>query len=199
MNKYPESLNRLIESFKKYPGIGPKSAERLAFYTIQNLNSDEVKDFSKNLVDAINNIKKCSVCGMITDNDVCDICKDNERQNKLLIVETTKDAMAFEKTNSYNGKYHVLNGVISPLNGIDANELNLEGIIDRIEKEHIEEVIIATSSTIDGEMTAMYIKKMLEEKPVKVYRIGYGLPAGADIEYADDITLMRALEGKKEI
>lgn len=199
MNKYPESLNKLIESFKKYPGIGPKSAERMAFYTIQNLNSDEVKDFSKNLVDAINNIKKCSVCGMITDNDVCDICKDNERQNKLLIVETTKDAMAFEKTNSYNGKYHVLNGVISPLNGIDANELNLEGIIQRIEKEHIEEVIIATSSTIDGEMTAMYIKKMLEEKPVKVYRIGYGLPAGADIEYADDITLMRALEGKKEI
>lgn len=199
MNKYPESLNRLIESFKKYPGIGPKSAERLAFYTIQNLNSDEVKDFSKNLVDAINNIKKCSVCGMITDSDVCDICKDNERQNKLLIVETTKDAMAFEKTNSYNGKYHVLNGVISPLNGIDANELNLEGIIQRIEKEHIEEVIIATSSNIDGEMTAMYIKKMLEEKPVKVYRIGYGLPAGADIEYADDITLMRALEGKKEI
>lgn len=199
MNKYPESLNKLIESFKKYPGIGPKSAERLAFYTIQNLSSDEVKEFSDNLINAIKSIKKCSICGMITDNDICDICKDEDRQHKLLIVETTKDAMAFEKTNSYNGKYHVLNGVISPLNGIDATELHLEDMIARIDKEKIEEVIIATSSTIDGEMTAMYIKKMLEDKAVKVYRIGYGLPAGADIEYADDITLMRALESKKEI
>ena len=124
---------------------------------------------------------------------------DNESQKQLLIVENTKDAMAFEKTNSYNGKYQVLNGVISPLNGIGADDLNLDIILERIKKENFQEVIIATSSTIDGEMTAMYIKKMLENMDAKVYRIGYGLPAGADIEYADDITLMRALESKKEI
>ena len=199
MVKYPESLDKLIESFKKYPGIGPKSAERLAFYTIQKLRKKEVKEFSNNLNNAIENIQQCKICGMLTDRDICEICSDNERQKQLLIVENTKDAMAFEKTNSYNGKYQVLNGVISPLNGIGADDLNLDIILERIKKENFQEVIIATSSTIDGEMTAMYIKKMLENMDAKVYRIGYGLPAGADIEYADDITLMRALESKKEI
>ena len=199
MTKYPESLSKLIESFKKYPGIGPKSAERLAFYTIQKLSKEDVQEFSNNLIEVITNIKKCNNCGMITDKDICDVCSDSDRENKLLIVESTKDAMAFEKTNNYNGKYHILNGVISPLNGIGAEELNLDYLIERVNKENINEVIIATSSTIDGEMTAMYIKKMLEEIKVKVYRIGYGLPVGADIEYADDITLTKALESKKEI
>ena len=199
MTKYPESLSKLIESFKKYPGIGPKSAERLAFYTIQKLSKEDVQEFSNNLIEVITNIKKCNNCGMITDKDICDVCSDSDRENKLLIVESTKDAMAFEKTNNYNGKYHILNGVISPLNGIGAEELNLDYLIERVNKENINEVIIATSSTIDGEMTAMYIKKMLEEIKVKIYRIGYGLPVGADIEYADDITLTKALESKKEI
>ncbi len=198
MVKYPDKLQKLIDSFKKYPGIGPKNAERLAFYTIMNLKKEDALVFSENIVSSVNSIKKCSVCGMITENDVCDICVDNEREKKLMIVESVRDVMAFEKTNFYKGKYHVLHGVISPLNGVSAEELNLDLIKKRIKDENIEEVILSTSSSLDGEMTAMYIKKMLEKENVNVYRIGYGLPVGADIEYADDITLMRALEGKKK-
>lgn len=199
MIKYPDNLQKLIDSFKKYPGIGPKNAERLAFYTVMNMKKEDAVNFSENIVNSINSIKKCNICGMITENDICDICIDEDRENKLMIVETVRDVMAFEKTNYYKGKYHVLNGVISPLNGISAEELKLDLIVERIQKENISEVIISTSSGLDGEMTAMYIKKMLEKLDVNVYRIGYGLPVGADIEYADDITLMRALEGKKEI
>ena len=199
MIKYPEKLQKLIDSFKKYPGIGPKNAERLAFYTIMNLKKEDAEDFSQNILNSIHNIKKCSNCGMITDGDLCDICLDEERENKLMIVEGVKDVMAFEKTNYYKGKYHVLHGVISPLNGVSGDDLHLEKILSRLDNEGISEVVLSTSSTLDGEMTAMYIKKMLEEKNVNVYRIGYGLPVGADIEYADDITLMRALEGKKQI
>lgn len=199
MIKYPDNLQKLIDSFKKYPGIGPKNAERLAFYTVMNMKKEDAVNFSENIVNSINSIKKCNICGMITENDICDICIDEDRENKLMIVETVRDVMAFEKTNYYKGKYHVLNGVISPLNGISAEELKLDLIVERIQKENISEVIISTSSGLDGEMTAMYIKKMLEKLEVNVYRIGYGLPVGADIEYADDITLMRALEGKKEI
>ena len=199
MIKYPENLQKLIDSFKKYPGIGPKNAERMAFYTIMNLKKEDAEEFSQNILNSIHNIKKCSNCAMITDGDLCDICLDEERENKLMIVEGVKDVMAFEKTNYYKGKYHVLHGVISPLNGVSGDDLHLEKILSRLDNEGISEVVLSTSSTLDGEMTAMYIKKMLEEKNVNVYRIGYGLPVGADIEYADDITLMRALEGKKQI
>ena len=199
MVKYPEKLQKLIDSFKKYPGIGPKNAERLAFYTIMNLKREDAVLFSENIIDSVNSIKKCSNCGMITENDICDICIDTDRENKLMIVETVRDVMAFEKTSYYKGKYHILNGVVSPLNGVSAEDLKLDQIIERINKENITEVILSTSSSLDGEMTAMYIKKMLEKENVNVYRIGYGLPVGADIEYADDITLMRALEGKKEM
>lgn len=199
MIKYPDNLQKLIDSFKKYPGIGPKNAERLAFFTIMNLKKEDALLFSENIINSINSIKKCNVCGMITENDICDICQDNDRENKLMIVEGVKDVMSFEKTNYYKGKYHILNGVISPLNGVSGEDLKLDKISERIKKENISEVIISTSSSLDGEMTAMYIKKMLEKENVNVYRIGYGLPVGADIEYADDITLMRALEGKKEM
>ena len=199
MIKYPESLQKLIDSFKKFPGIGPKNAERLAFYTIMNLKKEDAVSFSNNIINSIDNIKKCSICGMITEKDICDICIDEDRENKLMVVEGVKDVMSFEKTNFYKGKYHILNGVISPLNGISGDDLKLDKLFDRIQNEKIEEVILATSSSMDGEMTAMYIKKLLEKSNVKIYRIGYGLPVGADIEYADDITLMRAIEGKKEM
>lgn len=199
MIKYPESLQKLIDSFKKFPGIGPKNAERLAFYTIMNLKKEDATTFSNNILDSVNNIKKCSICGMITENDLCDICLDKERENKLMIVEGVRDVMSFEKTNFYKGKYHILNGVISPLNGFSGEDLKLDKLFERIQNEKIEEIVLATSSNMDGEMTAMYIKKLLEKSNVKIYRIGYGLPVGADIEYADDITLMRALEGKKEM
>ena len=197
MYKYPENLQKLIDSFKKYPGIGPKNAERLALYTIMNLKKEDAIIFSENIQNSINSIKKCSVCGMITEDDVCDICSSDDRENTLMIVEGIRDVMSFEKTNYYKGKYHVLNGVISPLNGVSAEELHIDNIKQRIMKEDIKNVIVATSSNIDGEMTAMYVKKMLESMEINVYRIGYGLPVGADIEYADDITLMKALEGKK--
>ena len=199
MIKYPDNLQKLIDSFKKYPGIGPKNAERLAFYTIMNLKKEDAISFSENILNSINAIKKCDICGMITEDDICDICKDIDRENKLMIVEGVKDVMAFEKTNFYKGRYHVLNGVISPLNGVGAEDLKLDALIERIKKENIKEIILSTSSSLDGEMTAMYIKKLLEKEDVNVYRIGYGLPVGADIEYADDITLMRALESKKEM
>ena len=197
--KYPKSLQDLIDSFAMYPGIGPKTAERLAFFTIQKMKKEHVDLFSKNLINAVETIKKCSICGNFTDNDICDICKDNSRNNTLIIVESSKDVIVFERINQYNGKYHVLNGLISPLNGIGPDEIGINSLFNRIKNEDIREVIVATSSTIDGEMTAMYITNCLKDSNVDVYRIGYGLPAGADIEYADDITLIRALEGKRKI
>lgn len=199
MYKYPESLQKLIDGFKKYPGIGPKNAERLAFYTVMNLKKEDAEKFSNDIIKCINSLKKCPICGMITENDMCEICVDDDRENKLMVVENVKDVMAFEKTNFYKGKYHILNGVISPLNGVSGEDLHISDISKRIKEENIKEVILATSSNMDGELTAMYIKKTLENESVNVYRIGYGLPVGADIEYADDITLMRALESKKEM
>ncbi len=198
MIKYPDCFKELIECFEMYPGIGPKTAERLAFFTLIQLDQESVQKFSYALTQAKEKMKTCTICGMLTDQDCCDLCKDTTREKKLMIVENTKDVIAFEKTNTFHGKYHVLNGVISPLNGKGPEDIHLDHLLERIEKEKIEEIILATSSTIEGEMTALYIKKMLEEKQVKVFRIGYGLPAGADIEYADEITLIKALEGKKE-
>lgn len=182
-----------------YPGIGPKTAERLAFFTIQKLSEEKIFSFSDSLKEAFLKIKKCKVCGNITENDVCDICIDSERENILMIVEAAKDVLVFEKTNQYNGKYHVLGGLISPLNGVSPEDINIKKIISRIEEEKIKEIILATSATIEGEMTALYIKNILADKGVFVSRIGYGLPAGGDIEYADEITLMKALEGRKKM
>lgn len=197
--KYPQSLQDLIESFMLYPGIGPKTAERLAFHTLLKLDKDQVKKFSECLIKAHQVIKKCEICGNLTEDSICDICKDTDREKQLMIVETSKEVISFEKTNQFRGKYHVLNGLISPLNGVGPENLNLKGLIDRVEKEQIQKVIVATSATIAGEMTAMYIKNVLNGKEVEVYRIGYGLPAGGDIEYADEITLLKALEGMKKI
>lgn len=197
--KYPQSLQDLIESFMLYPGIGPKTAERLAFFTLLKLDNEQVDKFSKSLVRASQVIKKCEICGNLTEDSICDICKDESREKDIMVVETSKEVNSFEKTNQFRGKYHVLNGLISPLNGIGPENLNLKDLVNRVEKEKINKVIIATSATIAGEMTAMYIKNILADKETEVYRIGYGLPAGADIEYADEITLLKALEGMKKI
>lgn len=195
--KYPASLEKLIKCFSKYPGIGPKTAERLAFYTITKMNKDEGIDFSNAIKEAVNSIKECKNCGFISDDDLCPICKDNERKNDLMIVEGSRDVLAFEALGSFKGKYHVLGGVISPMNGIGPDDLNIDKLVKRIDDEKIENVIIALSANIPSETTALYIKKCLEEKNVNVYRIGYGLPVGANIEYLDEITLSKALEGKK--
>lgn len=197
--KYPDSLDKLIKSFSKYPGIGPKTAERLAFYTITKMSKDEVVDFADSLKDAINNIKECEICGLITDKDICNICEDDSRSNELMIVEGSRDVLAFEHVGSYKGKYHVLGGVISPLNGIGPDDLNINKLINRIKNEKINDVIIALSANIPSETTAIYLKSILEEMGVNVYRIGYGLPVGASIEYLDEITLAKALEGKKKM
>lgn len=196
--KYPASMQELIESFMLLPGIGPKTAERLAYHTILKLSDEQIEKFSKSLLLSHSTIKKCSRCGNITDKDECDICKDEYREKTILIVETSKEVNAFEKTKQFNGKYHVLNGLISPINGIGPEELNLNRLFERITNENIKKIIIATSATIAGEMTAMYIKNILLEKEIEIYRIGYGLPAGGDIEYADEVTLMKSLEGIKK-
>ena len=197
--KYPESLQELIDSFMLLPGIGPKTAERLAYHVLLKLNEDQVKKFSDSIIKAYANVKKCPICGNLTDKDICDICNDSAREATIMVVESSKDINAFEKTKQYSGKYHVLNGLISPINGMGPQDINLNNLFERIENEKITKIIIATSATIAGEMTAMYIKNILEEKNVEVYRIGYGLPAGGDIEYADDVTLLKSLEGMKKL
>ena len=197
--KYPDSLDKLIKSFSKYPGIGPKTAERLAFYTIAKMNKDDCIDFADNLKEAINNIKECEICGLITDKDICNICSDDSRGNELMVVEGSRDVIAFEQVGSFKGKYHVLGGVISPLNGIGPDDLNINKLINRIKAENISDVIIALSANIPSETTALYLKSLLEDMNVNVYRIGYGLPVGANIEYLDEITLAKALEGKKKM
>ena len=196
--KYPASMQELIESFMLLPGIGPKTAERLAYHTILKLSDDQIEKFSKSILLAHNNIKKCKICGNLTDQEECGICKDEFRDKTILVVESSKEVNAFEKTKQYNGKYHVLNGLISPMNGVGPEELKLDKLFERVIKENIQKIIIATSATIAGEMTAMYIKNSLLDKNIEVYRIGYGLPAGGDIEYADEVTLMKSLEGIKK-
>lgn len=197
--KYPEVLQKLIESFMQLPGVGPKTAERYAFFVIQKMTEEQVKDFSANLIEVSSKIKKCKICGNLTDDEVCNICKDETRESVIMVVESSKEINVFEKTNGFKGKYHVLNGLISPINGTTPDKININSLFDRIANENISKVIISTSANIPGEMTAMYIKSNLIDKPVEVYRIGYGLPAGGDIEYADEVTLMRALEGIKKI
>lgn len=197
--KYPKSLENLIKCFESYPGIGPKTAERLAFHTISKMAKDKVGLFSDALKQAVEKVKDCDICGFITDEDICDVCQDDDRNKTLMIVENSKDVISFEKTGVYHGYYHVLNGLISPLNGIGPDDINLKSLLNRVKNEAINEVILALSSTISGEMTSLYIKKILENNNLIVYKIGYGLPAGADIEYADEITLTKALEGKTKI
>ncbi|HPT89455.1 MAG: recombination protein RecR [Acholeplasmataceae bacterium] len=197
--KYPESLSKLIASFQLFPGIGPKTAERLALYCVLNLKDEDVHQFAKNLIDSKTVVGLCKNCGIITDEEVCSICNDNNREAKILVIENTKEAIAIEKMNKYFGKYHVLNGVISPLDGIGPNDINIEQLLNRVKDESIEEVIIATSATMEGETTALYISKLLQNTNVLVTRIGYGLPVGGDIEYADEITLIRSLEGRRKM
>lgn len=197
--RYPNALTKLIENFQMYPGIGPKTAERLALFTIQKLSPEKVNAFSDSLKEALEKIKKCEVCGNIAENSLCEVCSSPTRDDVLMIVESAKDVLVFEKTNQYNGKYHVLGALISPLNGVSPEDINLKTLISRVEKEEIKEIIIATSANIEGEMTALYIKNILEGKDVSVTRIGYGLPVGADIEYADEVTLIKSLEGRKKL
>ena len=196
---FPKKFKELVESFEALPGVGPKTAERLAFFAISKNNHESSKKLALSLLDSIELIKECPICGMITDQDECDICKDDSKENKLMIVENSKDVIAFEKTKIFKGKYHVLNGLISPTNGVGPEDININKLLFRIKKDNFDEIIIATSSNIDGELTALYLNKMISNLGHKAYRIGYGLPASTEIEYVDEITLMRSLESKKEM
>ena len=196
---YPESLKNLIESFKLLPGIGEKTAERLAFYLI-NEDVEKTDFFANSIKEAKEKLKRCSICNSITDKDICDICNNQLRsKNTLCIVEDPKSIFLFEKIGTYNGEYHVINGLISPLDGIDPDDIGLEKLIKRINNDHFQEIIIAVKPSIEGETTALYIKKIIEGMNIKVTRIASGIPIGTDIEYIDTMTLERALNDRKEI
>ena len=191
-------LENLTACFEKLPGVGKKTASRYAFSVIEKLSNDEVERFARVLIETKGQIKKCKLCGMFTLNDICEICENTYRnKEQIMVVKDTKDVLAIEKTGQYNGLYHVLGGVISPLNGIGPEHLNISSLESRISDE-VKEVIIATSFTIDGETTALYLEKILQQDGLVVSRIAYGLPAGGDIEYVDSLTLKYALEGRKK-
>ncbi|MBE6153387.1 MAG: recombination protein RecR [Firmicutes bacterium] len=203
---YPESILNLIESFKKLPGIGEKSAERLAF-SIIDFDDDDVEMFSKSLLSVKNNIKNCTKCNHITENEICDLCADNTRDKKTLcVVEDSKSVIMFEKLSVYNGLYFVLDGLISPLDKIGPDDINLDKLLEKIKNENIGEVILAIKPTIEGETTSLYILKLLEEynstsqnENVAVSRIAHGIPLGVDMEYIDSLTLELALQDRKKI
>lgn len=194
----PVFLEALVSYFEKLPGVGKKTATRYAYYVIEKMSEELVNDFSKVLVETRKSVKKCDECGMLTNKDVCDICSSAYRNKKqIMIVKDTKDVIAIEKTNQYNGLYHVLGGLIAPLEGIGPDELNISSLDKRITDE-VDELIVSTPFTPQGEMTSLYIERIFKDKNVKVSRIGYGLPAGGDIEYVDELTLKRALDSRVE-
>lgn len=196
---YPESLKDLIEGFKLLPGIGEKTAERLAFYILA-MDEEKADFFSKSIIEAKHKLHKCSICSNITDEEKCNICSSNTRDSKTLcIVEDCRSIFLFEKTGSFKGYYHVLDNLISPLDGINPEDIGIEKLVKRIENSSFEEIIIAVKPSIEGETTSLYIKKILEGLNVKVTRIASGIPLGADIEYIDSLTLERALIDRKEI
>ncbi|MGT2828353.1 recombination mediator RecR [Streptococcus hillyeri] len=196
---YPTPIAKLIDSFSKLPGVGIKTATRLAFYTI-GMSDEDVNEFAKNLLSAKRDLTYCSVCGNLTDDDPCGICQDETRDpSLLLVVEESKDVSAMEKIQEYRGKYHVLHGLISPMNGVSPDDINLKSLITRLMNGDVTEVIIATSATADGEATSMYISRVLKPAGIKVTRLARGLAVGSDIEYADEVTLLRAIENRTEL
>lgn len=194
-----KSLEILTTYFAKLPGVGLKSAERMA-YAILDLPSEDVTDFANALNNAKANIHKCPKCGIYTEDEECEICANKDRNsNTLIVVSYSKDALAFEKLNNFDGRYHILNGVISATSGQSIEDLNIDSLLKRIKEENVKEIILATNPTLEGETTALYIAKLLENKDVIVTRLAYGLPMGGHLDYADSLTLNRALEGRRKI
>ena len=196
---YPEVLTNVVDSFKKIPGVGEKSAERYAF-SLSELSDEDIDIFVTSVKEMKQRLRRCSICGHITDHDECSICTDKTRNNNLIcVVEDYKSVFMFEKSGSFKGKYHVLNGLISPIDGIYPDDINISSLISRIENPEETEVIIALKPSIEGEATTLYLKKILEDKKVKVSRLSYGIPVGVDLDYLDSMTLDRALLDRKEI
>ena len=199
MNYNIVPLNELINQFARLPGIGKKTAQRLAFSIIEQ-PPERAQKFAEALIDARQKIHFCKICEALTDLDICQICSDEKRDSSVIcVVENTKDVMAFERTREYNGLYHVLHGAISPMNNISPDDITVKHLISRLSDEGIEEIIMATNPTVEGEATAMYISRLIKPMGIKVTRLAYGVPVGADLEYADEVTLLKALEGRREI
>lgn len=198
MDYYSEKITKLIEQFASLPGIGAKSAQRLAFH-ILNMPEDNVRTLSEALLDARTHIRYCRECYTLTDSEVCPICANPGRDHRtIMVVEDTRDLAAYEKTGKYEGVYHVLHGAISPMLGIGPGDIKLKELMTRLEKD-VDEVIIATNSSLEGETTAMYISKLIKPTGIRVTRIASGVPVGGDLEYIDEVTLLRALEGRTEL
>ncbi len=196
---YPEPIAKLIDSFARLPGIGPKTAGRLAFHILR-MKEEDVLEFAKALVNAKRNLHYCSICFNITDTDPCRICQDKSRDPSMIcIVQEPKDIGAMERTREFNGYYHVLHGAISPMEGIGPDEIRITELLKRLGDDTVQEMILATNPNIEGEATAMYISRLVKNFGIKVTRIAHGLPVGGDLEYADEVTLSKALEGRREI
>lgn len=199
MSSYSPSIEKLIESFEKLPSIGHKTAIRLAFHML-DMTDEEITEFTTSITDAKKKLKYCSTCFNISDTDPCLICSNPKRdQSTICVVEDVRDIMAMERTHEYKGVYHVLHGTISPMNGIGPDEIKIKELLNRIRDNDIKEVIIATNPRVEGEATSIYISKLIKAFNIKVTRIAHGIPVGGDLEYTDEITLMKAMEGRREI
>ncbi|MFS0840795.1 recombination mediator RecR [Paenibacillus sp. 1P03SA] len=196
---YPEPISKLIDAFTRLPGVGPKTAGRLAFHVLR-MKEEDVLDFAKALVNVKRNLHYCSVCCNITDIDPCRICQDKSRDGSVIcVVQEPKDLVAMERTREFDGYYHVLHGAISPMEGIGPDQIHIAELLKRLGDEHVKEMILATNPNIEGEATAMYLSRLVKGFGLKVTRIAHGLPVGGDLEYADEVTLTKALEGRREI
>lgn len=194
---YSESVNKLINQFEKLPGIGHKTAVRLAFYVLES-PENYAKEMAEAIINAKEKVKFCSICYNITETDPCEICSNNKRDNSVIcVVENVKDVIAMERTHEYKGLYHVLHGSISPMNNITAADIKIKELLQRLSDDKIKEVILATNPTVEGEATAMYISRIIKPLGITVSRIAHGIPVGGDLEYTDEITLIKAMEGRR--
>ena len=197
--KYPETIQNLIECFKKLPGIGEKTAERLALSTL-DMDEENLNLFSKSLSDVKKKIRRCTKCNNLTEEELCEICKNKNRNCKVIcVVEKPKNVILFEKLNIFDGSYHILDGLISPIDGVNPEDINIDSLIERVKNDKVEEIILALKPTIEGETTSLYISKLLEKEKTKISKIAHGIPLGADIDYVDSLTLEMALENRLNI
>ena len=196
---YPKSIAALIEQFQKFPSVGPKSAQRMAFHLLK-MPKHDVEKFAKSIIEAKENTFACDVCFNMSSTNPCEICQSSSRDKSIIcVVSETKDLIAIEKTNEFFGLYHVLQGLISPMDGVGAEDVRIKELLHRLAKDDVKEVILALNPSVEGEATSLYLNKLIKPFEIKVSRIAFGLPVGADLEYADEITLARAIEGRREI
>lgn len=196
---YPEPIAKLIDAFSRLPGVGPKTAGRLAFHVLR-MKEEDVTDFAKALINVKRNLHYCSVCCNITDIDPCRICQDKSRDGSVIcVVQEPKDLVALERTKEFEGYYHVLHGAISPMEGIGPDQIHIAELLKRLSDEKVQELILATNPNIEGEATAMYLSRLVKSFGLRVTRIAHGLPVGGDLEYADEVTLSKAMEGRREV